>query len=231
MDRSGVEIKAALAASLALGAAALASGEEAAPWRLSGGGATVRISPQQPAAGQTAQPTDAQEAEAQLTEAGVPSRYGAEGTEWILFGGGAAYDFKESTDINVNVAYSVFLIDDVEWVLELSGWYHAQEGDDAASINPVMEFRWHFYNKGDTSFFLNGGIGLLAATDNVPDGGTSLDFTPRAGVGLTHRIGHDGARLIAGLRWHHISNARFNGEDRNPSRDAPMIYVQMAVPF
>jgi hypothetical protein len=164
-------------------------------------------------------------------EAAVPARYGAEGTQWILFGGGAAYDLEDSTDLNINAAYSVFLIDNVEWLLELGAWYHAQEGDDAASLNPVMEFRWHFFNNGDTSVFLNAGIGVLFATDEVPDTGTGFDFTPRAGVGLTQRIGEGGTRLIAGLRWHHISNARINGEERNPSRDAPMVYVQFAVPF
>ncbi|MBK7405497.1 MAG: acyloxyacyl hydrolase [Phycisphaerales bacterium] len=133
--------------------------------------------------------------------------------------------------MNLNIGYSRFLVDDVEWLLELATWYHAQEGDDAASLNPAMEFRWHFFNNGDTSVFVNAGIGVLGATDNVPDMGTGFDFTPRIGLGVTEAIGADGTRLIAGLRWHHISNARIHGEERNPSRDAPMLYVQFAVPF
>lgn len=157
--------------------------------------------------------------------------YGAAGSEWILFGTGVAHDFDGNTDFNLNVGYSRFLVDDVEWLLELGGWYHDQEGDDALSLNPAMELRWHFYNSGDTSVFLNAGIGVLGATDNVPDMGTGFDFTPRAGIGLTHRISEDGTRLIAGLRWHHISNARLSGENRNPDRDAPMVYLQFAIPF
>jgi hypothetical protein len=224
MDRSRAWIKSGAAAALTLGPGALAGGESEGGWRLEGGGAAVRTSLAQPQGSADPAP-DA------LEPAPVAKKYGTEGTQWILFGGGAAYDLTENTDINVNAGYSVFLLDDIEWLLELGAWYHAQDGDDAASLNPVMEFRWHFYNSGDTSFFLNGGIGLLFATDEVPDGGTGFDFTPRAGVGLTRRIGLGGARLIAGLRWHHISNARINGEDRNPSRDAPMLYVQVAVPF
>ena len=157
--------------------------------------------------------------------------YGTEGTEWILFGGGAAYDFSNATDVNLNIGYSRFLVDDVEWLLELGAWYHSQEGDDAASLNPLMEFRWHFYNKGSTSLFFNLGIGMFFATDNIPDKGTGFDFSPRAGIGLTHQISGDGTRIITGIRWHHISNARIAGEFRNPSRDAPMLYVQLAVPF
>ncbi len=157
--------------------------------------------------------------------------YGSEGTEWILFGGGAAYDLSNNTDININIGYSRFLVDDVEWLLELGAWYHSQEGDDAASLNPLMEFRWHFYNQDKTSLFVNLGIGMFFATDNIPDKGTGFDFSPRAGIGLTHQIAEDGTRLITGIRWHHISNARIAGEFRNPSRDAPMVYVQFAIPF
>jgi hypothetical protein len=216
MDRRGRGIKWAAAWAVALSPAAL-GGEES--MRLSTEGAKVRLAAVQP------EETD------RIEEVKPPEKYGTEGTQWVLFGGGAAYDFQESTDINVNAAYSVFLLDNVEWMLELGAWYHAQEGDDGLSLNPVMEFRWHFYNNGDTSLFLNAGIGVLAATDNVPFDGTGFDFTPRAGVGMTHRIGAGGTRLIGGLRWHHISNARINGEDRNPSRDAPMLYLQVAMPF
>ncbi len=169
---------------------------------------------------------------ASIPDAQAPAaRYGTEGTQWILFGTGIAHDFDEATGININLAYSIFLVDDVEWMLELSAWYHNQPGDDALSLNPVFDFRWHFYNSGDTSLFVNAGIGLLVATDNVPDLGTGFNFTPRLGVGLTHQISDVGTRLIAGLRWHHISNARFNGEHENPGRDAPMLYLQIAVPF
>lgn len=207
----------ALAFSAAMGEAALA-GEHDWP-RLSTEGARARA----------VQP----DAEADVPDEGPAPRgkYGTEGQQWILFGGGAAYDLEASTDLNLNAAYSVFLVDNVEWLLELGAWYHAQAGEDAASLNPVMEFRWHFFNNGRTSAFLNGGIGLLVATDEVPDGGTAFDFTPRIGVGMTQAIGNGGARLIGGVRWHHISNARINGEEDNPSRDAPMVYVQVAVPF
>ena len=157
--------------------------------------------------------------------------YGTQDTEWVTFGGGGAHDFDDNTDLNLHVAWSRFLVDDVEFMLEAGAWWHAQDGDDAASLNPVMEFRWHFFNNGRTTLFLNAGIGLLFASDSVPDGGTSLDFTPRAGAGLTHALGNSGNRLVAGVRWHHISNARFSGEDRNPSRDAPMIYAGVAFPF
>lgn len=204
-----------LTAALALPAAA---GGEAGAGRLSTEGARVSLAPHRQEAG--------------IPDAPAPREpYGTEGSEWILFGAGAAYDFDKSTDIDLNIGYSRFLVDDVEWLLELAGWYHAQDGDDAVSLNPAMEFRWHFYNEGDTSVFLNAGIGVLVASDNVPDMGTGFDFTPRAGIGFTHRIADDGTRLVGGLRWNHFSNARIHGDDRNPARDAPLLYLQLAVPF
>lgn len=193
---------------------------------LSTDGARVSLSVRQPDPAPDAQPADTDQ---NLPRPAQP--YGSAGTEWILFGTGLAHDFSDNTDVNLTLGYSRFLADDVEWMLELAGWYHAQEGDDALSLNPAMEFRWHFYNNTRTSAFLNVGIGVLGATDNVPFDGSGFNFTPRAGIGLTHRIGADGTRLVGGVRWHHISNARINGEDRNPSRDAPHVYIQIAIPF
>lgn len=157
--------------------------------------------------------------------------FGSAGTEWLHFGVGVGHDFDENTDTAITGAYSRFLAEDVEWLLELSGWYHSQKGDDALSLNPAMEFRWHWWKSERTSAFLNVGIGVLGATDNVPDMGSGFNFTPRAGAGLTHQVRPDGTRLVAGLRWHHISNARIYGEERNPSRDAPLVYLHLAVPY
>src|SRR5436309_3218979 len=75
-----------------------------------------------------------------------------------------------------------------------------------------------------------GGWGGGTAGDQRGGGGTGFDFMPRAGVGFTRRLTDD-MRLEAGLRWHHISNARIHGEARNPSRDAPMFYVGLIFPF
>jgi hypothetical protein len=157
--------------------------------------------------------------------------FGLKGSRHLSFGGGAAYDFDDATDISLNVGWSVFLLDDVEWELELDGWYFAQKGDDAVGINPVMYFRWHFWNEHRWSFYADLGIGVLAASDNVPPGGTGFDFTPRASFGVTHVLNDDGLRLDVGVRWHHISNARIQGEERNPGHDAAMIYAGLVFPL
>lgn len=150
--------------------------------------------------------------------------FGTEGTRWWTVGIGGAYNFDDAVDYNVRLAYSHFLIDDVEFSLELNGWYFTQDGDNAFGVNPAMVFRWHWYNQGPWTAFLDAGVGFLVATDNVPDGGTSFDFTPRAGGGFTREIDAD-TRLQVGIRWHHISNGRIFGDESNPSRDAVMVYA------
>jgi hypothetical protein len=84
---------------------------------------------------------------------------------------------------------------------------------------------------GSWTLFADVGIGVLLATDNTPSGGTGFNFTPRAGVGGTWRLNDEGVRLQAGVRWHHISNARINGETRNPDRDGIMGYVALQFPL
>lgn len=163
---------------------------------------------------------------------GAP-RFGAEGSRWFSVGGLYAHDFDDNTDVNLHGAVTHFIVEDVEFTLELALWGHQQDSDDALSINPSMVFRWHFLHDEakDWTVFADAGIGLLFATDNVPEGGTGFNLTPRAGVGLTRRLGEGETRLVAGVRWHHISNARLNGEERNPSRDAPAFYAGVMFPF
>jgi hypothetical protein len=172
------------------------------------------------------QPTDDQPAATARSHV-----FGDEGSQWWTIGGGAAYDFTASTDTNIRFAYSYFLIKDVEFSLELNGWYFNQPGDNAFGINPAINFRWHFIDKDPWTLYADVGIGVLAATDNVPAGGTSFDFTPKAGMGFTRRLGDSDARLQVGVRWHHVSNGRIFGTESNPARDGLMLYTGIQWPF
>jgi hypothetical protein len=159
--------------------------------------------------------------------------WGVPGSWWMTIGAGAAHNLEEDTDLNLHVALSTFLGNELEFAVELGGWYFAQDGSDAGGVNPNMVFRWHFLHDPDFkwSFYGDAGIGLLFSTDDVPDGGTSINFTPRLGVGYTHQIADDGARLHVGHRIHHISNGRFQGDEQNPSRDSVMFYVGIIFPL
>jgi hypothetical protein len=163
--------------------------------------------------------------------AAAPKRFGEARSRWWTLGAAVADDFHQTNDYNIQGAYSYFLIDDVEFVLEAAAWYFDQPGDTAYGFGPTMAFRWHFHNQDPWSVFADIGIGVLFTTDQVPDGGTSFDFTPRAGFGFTRRLNDEGTRLIGGIRWHHISNARIHGDDNNPGRDGIMLYAGVEWPF
>lgn len=168
---------------------------------------------------------------AALEEAAPTPRFGKEGTHWFTIGAGVAHEFDEATDWNMHAAYSHFLVEDVEIAAELDLWYFDAEGDFAVGASPNLIFRWHFINNEDWTVFTDAGIGFAVSTDDVPAGGTSFNFAPRAGVGFTRRLTDGGVRLQAGARWHHISNARLTGNSNNPSRDAPLVYAGIVIPF
>lgn len=158
--------------------------------------------------------------------------FGAKGSQWITLGTGWADNFTDSVDANGHLAWSTFLVDDVEFALEFAGWHFNQPGDNTGGVSASMVFRWHFINTGNWTIFGDLGIGLLGAFDEVPDGGTSFNFLPRAGAGVTKRLFEDAdTRLQLGLRWHHISNARITGDEDNPSRDGAMLYAALIFPF
>lgn len=168
----------------------------------------------------------------QVLESPAHVDFASAGSDWWTIGGGAAVGRNTHIDGNVYGAWSHFVADDVEFAAELGAWYYDQEGDDAAGINPNVVFRWHFVHEHDYTIYADIGIGVLVATDNVPYDGTSFDFTPRAGVGATFALNDAGdERLVVGLRWAHVSNARIHGDDNNPGIDTIMLYSGFQFPF
>lgn len=152
---------------------------------------------------------------------------------WGVVGGAgfALEDDDDSTSGNLGLTYHYFLIKDFEVIGEVGGWYFAQDGDDAGGLNPGFTFRWHFINRGAWTLYADAGIGLLFSTDDVPTGGSSFNFMPRAGGGVSFRLDDRGTRGYVGARWHHVSNARINGDAGNPDRDGVMVYGGVMFPF
>lgn len=159
------------------------------------------------------------------------SAYGREGSQWLEIGGGAADNFNDAVDSDLFFSWSTFLADDIELQLEGSVWYFNQPGDNQGGIAGVGVFRWHFIHEETWTVYASAGIGLLGATGNVPTDGSSFDFMPRAGIGVTKQLTDEGLRLDLGLRWHHISNARIFGDGDNPARDGLMLYAGLIFPF
>ncbi|MBL8990513.1 MAG: acyloxyacyl hydrolase [Phycisphaerae bacterium] len=166
-------------------------------------------------------------------QAAAAPRFGEPGPWFLTLGGGAAFDFEDSTDGNLFVGFSTFLARELEFQIELGAWYFNQPGDDTGGLSASLVARWHLLHADDFDWtvYLDAGIGVLGAFDETPPGGTSFNFLPRLGAGFTKAIDGTPARLQVGLRWHHISNARINGDDNNPARNGLMVYAGVIFPF
>lgn len=156
--------------------------------------------------------------------------FGTADSTWWSLGGGVGRA-KDATDFNLHGSLSYFVAEDVEAVGEVGVWYYSQKGTDAFGVNPSFVLRWHFYDDKDWTIYADIGIGLQLSTSDVPASGTSFNFTPRAGMGITKAIGDSGARLQLGLRWAHVSNARITGHDDNFGTDAAFLYVGVIFPY
>lgn len=192
------------------------------------GGALLRLDP---AAVQPAPSTSGQPVAEQL-------RFLDEGYDALTIGAIGALDLEDNLDTALTLSYTRFLTDRFEWGAELGLWGFFQEGDDAVGASVTAMFRYHFWNTADagplgpdwTSFF-ELGIGVMGSSDDVPFEGTSFNFMPRIGIGVTKRINDRGWRAVAGVRWHHISNARINSQESNPSRDSASVFFGLSIPL
>ena len=166
--------------------------------------------------------------------------FGSAGSRWLTAGAAAAYDFDEDYDLNLHLSCSLFVADRLELGVEGAGWYFNQVGQDTGGVSGMFVLRYHFWSGPngdfDWSAFVDAGTGLLVGFDEVPDGGTGFNFIQRAGLGMTKDLDASdgtahGARLVFGIRWHHISNGRFEGDSRNPSRDSILGFVGVSWDF
>lgn len=156
--------------------------------------------------------------------------FGREGSLRLNIHGGYGRDFKTSDNQHgmLGAGISYFIIENLSLDAELNGLYIDQRGSNALAGNVNLLFRWHFFSQETWSIYLDGGAGLFYASKRVPQDGTRFNFTPQAGGGVSFEIAQD-LRMMLGVRWHHISNARTSSN--NPGRDSVMGYVGVSLPF
>jgi hypothetical protein len=146
--------------------------------------------------------------------------------EFAIFGGGVSYFMADNLSLN-------FELNGLYWDQETESGY--PDSHDAWGVNFNLLVRWHFLARETWSLYTDGGAGVMGTTERVPgpdsdepDGGTYFNFTPQAGIGASFEVAPD-TRLLAGVRWHHVSNARTWGN--NPGRDSLLIYAMVSIPF
>jgi hypothetical protein len=107
---------------------------------------------------------------------------------------------------------------------ESNGLYGLQPMRDVTSFGGNFLLRTHLIVEPGWSLFADFAPGLLESSDRIPAGGTDFNFTIETGVGFTAHL-WDRTDLLTGFRYLHLSNARQEGADRNPSLNAFEGYV------
>jgi hypothetical protein len=139
------------------------------------------------------------------------------------------YSVEEIASGGVGVGYYVF--DNHCLTLMANGFHVNQAFDRSAEAGSVTIMgRWHVFNPGRFTFYLDGGGGYSWANEAVPIGGTTYNFNARIGPGLGYRL-DDNIYLMGGARYFHLSNAQQHGREKNPSYDGVEFYVGMLFAF
>jgi opacity protein-like surface antigen len=112
-----------------------------------------------------------------------------------------------------------YFLDNLAINLDVSGYGFNEGRPSGAAVGVTLGLRHHLLNFGKLAFFVDVAGGIIEASSELPSGGTHLNNTFYVGPGVAYPI-RDNVSLIGGIRYFHISNARSEGPDRNPSVNA-----------
>ncbi len=135
---------------------------------------------------------------------------------------------QEAVFGTVGVGY--YFVDNMSLNAEFTGMGVWQPGDDAVAGELHLLLRHHLFKNDRWSFFLDVGMGVFEADEEMPAGGTRFNFTTQTGPGLTYRLS-DNLNLMIGGRFLHLSNAQIEGAVHNPSINAAVGYVGLIYTF
>lgn len=157
----------------------------------------------------------------------VPKVAFAKGTWTLEVEGSYTPPIRFSTDdfATGTVGVGYYLLDNFSVTAMGHGFHVNQEaGNDTDGGGASLLLRWHLINLDRFSFYLDGGGGLVWTQDPVPTGGTTYNYTARAGGGISWRLKED-VYLLGGARYFHLSNGNQHGRENNPSFDGVEYYL------
>jgi hypothetical protein len=154
-------------------------------------------------------------------------------TEWS-FSVGYGKNFHLNRNVEEEIKFVPFLVSwakvfkelasgaSLEYAVEGIISYASQENEDTymAGVTPLFIYNLNNYEK--LTPYVDIGIGIVV-TDLYPEGfGGDWGFTPQVGVGFRYAIDDD-QFIRFSYRYHHISNAGFN--DNNKSIDSNFFFI------
>lgn len=105
------------------------------------------------------------------------------------------------------------------------GRVQAQRVQDTSFIGPDFGLRWHWLAGSSGSLYVDGSAGMVFHERPLfSRNSLNYNFNLQTGLGGAYRIG-ERLLLVGGVRYHHLSNARIRGKERNIRYDAAMGYI------
>jgi hypothetical protein len=139
------------------------------------------------------------------------------------------YNISHETLIGVSAGITYGLRDGL--VLTGAGplYYVDQRGADAYLLGATFGIRQRVYRARRVSAFVEFDVGVSKADSITPPRGTQFNYLAVGAAGATVRL-RPGLRLLASLRWIHVSNNSLAGASRNPDIEAigPQVGVLIA---
>jgi len=123
-----------------------------------------------------------------------------------------------------NVGLNYYFANNWAFGFEATGLGCSQPQDNVGAGGVDMILRTHLWNYRRFSFYGDFSPGILEANNRIPPSGTDFNFTIQSGVGAVYRL-DEHTELMFGVRDYHLSNARSEGPNRNPSLNAIQGYV------
>jgi hypothetical protein len=157
------------------------------------------------------------------------AEFGSQGSWQFNAVVGGLSNLGSSSGGQFRIEFEHFLVDRFSLVmdLELSG-VSQRNAPSAAVVGAGLLLRWHFLAGCDWTVYADAGCGLAYASSDLPPGTNRIKFSPQLGVGFTLAL-DEAIRLIGGVRWYHLSNARLG--DTNDGFDAGMVYLGLSIGF
>jgi hypothetical protein len=115
------------------------------------------------------------------------------------------------------VGYYIF--DNLAINLDVTGYGYNEGHSDGAAAGITLGLRHQLFTLYRNRVFVDVSGGEIEASNNLPMGGTHLNDTLEVGLGVARPIAEN-VDLMVGVRYFHLSNARSEGAERNPSINA-----------
>jgi hypothetical protein len=132
--------------------------------------------------------------------------------KWQVYGSLSCCDDGKGEMYALHIGYGYFFMDDFSVNVDVLGSYIRSDiDDDGAAIGLDLIFRRHQFKSHDNqwSLFIEAGSGLQQQSTNFA-GNRRFNFRILGGGGATFRVAEN-ARLMAGMRYLHISDAGIEG--------------------